>query len=663
VNMTMYRSKQNVFIAVVLCCLLVMSVTFTTVPTALAFEPINLTVTSADVTLSGADQDVTVNIGINKPTTDTIKNLKVILMYDTSKLTVKKITPHQQWGGALSNPNYVVTNTPANPNAGKTAVSIAYTNAFGVKADDFVSGADSIGSVVFTVSASAVAGPIPLEVDTISSFFGDAPTNKVAPDVNNGAITVVKPVIAINVTGEGGASTIETDGGTLQMNAEVLPANATDPSVTWSVVNGTGRATISDTGLLTAVANGTVTVKATANDGSSVEGTLEVTISNQTVRVTDITVTGAAGATTITTDGGTLQMNAAVLPADATDPSVTWSVQNGTGSATIDADGLLTATGNGTVTVKATANDGSGVEGTLVVTISNQSLPPSAGLTTPFFTLSAGDDTVAPAKAQDTLAYTASVDYTVNSITVTPTATAGTIKVNNTEVTSGNASGAIALNVGTNQITITVQEAGCAIKTYTITVTRAAASANANLSDLTYNGTTVTGFNASTLTYNVGLPFGAAIPTVAGVKADANATINVTQATNLSGTEAQRTATVVVTAQDGTTSKTYKVIFEVAKQFTVSATKQTVGNRQHVTVNVANVGEVTNATIILALYDTSTANVSDMKALIFKEVSVAGGANNGILTGGFVVPTNYTIKAFVWDNFTNQTALSNVVTP
>ena len=52
-----------------------------------------------------------------------------------------------------------------------------------------------------------------------------------------------------------------------------------------------------------------------------------------------------------------------------------------------------------------------------------------------------------------------------------------------------------------------------------------------------------------------------------------------------------------------------------------------------------------------------------MKALIFKEVSVAGGANNGILTGGFVVPTNYTIKAFVWDNFTNQTALSNVVTP
>ncbi|MDF2962683.1 MAG: hypothetical protein K0S39_4418, partial [Paenibacillus sp.] len=31
--------------------------------------------------------------------------------------------------------------------------------------------------------------------------------------------------------------------------------------------------------------------------------------------------------------------------------------------------GLLTGTGDGTVTVKATANDGSGVEGTAVITV------------------------------------------------------------------------------------------------------------------------------------------------------------------------------------------------------------------------------------------------------------------------------------------------------
>ncbi len=46
----------------------------------------------------------------------------------------------------------------------------------------------------------------------------------------------------------------------------------------WSVINGTGQATISETGLLTGVAKGEVTVVATAADGSGVYGELTVTI-------------------------------------------------------------------------------------------------------------------------------------------------------------------------------------------------------------------------------------------------------------------------------------------------------------------------------------------------------------------------------------------------
>ncbi len=99
------------------------------------------------------------------------------------------------------------------------------------------------------------------------------------------------PVTDIIVTGAGGANTIQVDNGTLQMEAEVLPANATDKSVTWSVENGTGAATISSGGLLTAVADGTVTVTATSADGL-VNGELVVTISNQNpyVPVTEILV-------------------------------------------------------------------------------------------------------------------------------------------------------------------------------------------------------------------------------------------------------------------------------------------------------------------------------------------------------------------------------------
>ncbi len=125
-------------------------------------------------------------------------------------------------------------------------------------------------------------------------------------------------------------------------------------------------------GLLTAVADGTVTVIATSADGL-VTGELVITISNQNpvVPVTDIIVTGAGGATTIQADNGTLQMEAEVLPANATDRSVTWSVDNGTGEATISASGLLTAVDDGTVTVIATSADGL-VSGELVITISNQ---------------------------------------------------------------------------------------------------------------------------------------------------------------------------------------------------------------------------------------------------------------------------------------------------
>ncbi|MDR6554862.1 InlB B-repeat-containing protein [Paenibacillus qinlingensis] len=101
--------------------------------------------------------------------------------------------------------------------------------------------------------------------------------------------------------------------------------------------------------------------------------------------VTGITVSGAGGKSSVKT-GNTLQMSSAVVPNAATNPSVTWSVVNGTGNATIDTNGLLTGGSVGQVTVRATSQDGSGVVGSLVVTISGLEtfiLPtPAQGTTT-----------------------------------------------------------------------------------------------------------------------------------------------------------------------------------------------------------------------------------------------------------------------------------------
>jgi hypothetical protein len=86
---------------------------------------------------------------------------------------------------------------------------------------------------------------------------------------------------------QGGAVT--TDNGTFQVGATIEPAFAINKNLKWTVVNGTGRAKISSTGLLTAISNGAVTVKAAALDGSLVEADpVEVTISGQQIDKNDI---------------------------------------------------------------------------------------------------------------------------------------------------------------------------------------------------------------------------------------------------------------------------------------------------------------------------------------------------------------------------------------
>ncbi|MGY5355522.1 galactose-binding domain-containing protein [Wenyingzhuangia sp. IMCC45467] len=89
------------------------------------------------------------------------------------------------------------------------------------------------------------------------------------------------------------------------------------------------------------------------------------------------------------------------------------------------------------------------------------------------------------------------------------------------------------------------------------------ATIDANLSDLTVNGTTVSSFSSSKTTYNIELPVGTStVPTVVGTtKQSSPASAVTTNANSLPGT-----STVLVTAQDGTTTKTYTLNFTVDKE-------------------------------------------------------------------------------------------------
>lgn len=86
------------------------------------------------------------------------------------------------------------------------------------------------------------------------------------------------------------------------------------------------------------------------------------------VPVTGVSVTGAGGATSVAA-GSTLLMSASITPDNATNKNVTWTVEAGTGTATINSSGLLTGGTAGTVTVKATSVGTPAVNGTLQVTV------------------------------------------------------------------------------------------------------------------------------------------------------------------------------------------------------------------------------------------------------------------------------------------------------
>lgn len=90
-------------------------------------------------------------------------------------------------------------------------------------------------------------------------------------------------VESITISAAGGPAEISAEGGTLQLIAEVLPSSAANKSLRWSVISGSLYANVSETGLVTALGNGTATIRARAQDGSGVYGDIEVDISDQPV--------------------------------------------------------------------------------------------------------------------------------------------------------------------------------------------------------------------------------------------------------------------------------------------------------------------------------------------------------------------------------------------
>lgn len=154
-----------------------------------------------------------------------------------------------------------------------------------------------------------------------------------------------------------------TDGTTTQMTAVVLPENAANKEVEWSVSNEL-IASIDENGLLSAKDNGTIRVTAKATDGSGIEGSKIMGISGVLVPVTSMLINGDH-----ITDGKPKQYTVTINPPDATNQDVEWSVSDPS-IATISADGLLTPLNNGSVVISASLKSDNSVKAELSVNIS-----------------------------------------------------------------------------------------------------------------------------------------------------------------------------------------------------------------------------------------------------------------------------------------------------
>ena len=147
---------------------------------------------------------------------------------------------------------------------------------------------------------------------------------------------------------------------TVQLTATVSPSNATDKSVVWSSSDNS-IATVTSTGLVTAIAPGNATIKATTADGSNLSATCVITVkayvTSLTIEPSEITIL----------EGDTIILTPTILPTYATNQNLTWSSSN-TSVASVN-NGEVIARSGGETTITARTADGSNLNANCKVTV------------------------------------------------------------------------------------------------------------------------------------------------------------------------------------------------------------------------------------------------------------------------------------------------------
>ena len=165
-------------------------------------------------------------------------------------------------------------------------------------------------------------------------------------------------------------------GETASLTATVSPANATNKEVSWTT-SDSSVATVTSSGVVTAIKAGTATITCTAKDGSGVKATCQVTVekeeeeTNPIQLVTQIVLSQTTATLVI---GENTTLTAYIAPTGATNKTVEWNTSDSS-IATVDKDGKISAIKAGTAIITCSTTDGSELIATCTVTVTDQSTP------------------------------------------------------------------------------------------------------------------------------------------------------------------------------------------------------------------------------------------------------------------------------------------------
>jgi len=485
----------------------------------------------------GSSTPISIGSGFNQPTHLTVDAAGNIYEGDYGSNNVKKIIPNGGYYLGSPLPAGLIFNGTSGAISGTPIVPTAPT-------DYTITAYNSTASAVATVNIKVVASTNANLARLATSSGVLAPAFASGTTSYTASVSNTTTSIAITPTAGDPNATIKVNGvavasGTASAGIPLVVGNN---SITTVVTAPDGVTHKTYTINVNRISNNAYLANLTISSGSLSPG-----FSNSNGSYTD-TVTNAVTSVTVTP---TLNNPYASITVNGI------TVASGTASANIP----LTV-GNNTIATVVTAQDGLTHK-----TYSVQVYRTSNNAYLSNLTISSG--TLSPVFSINNGSYTDTVANAVTSVTVTPILnnSYASIKVNGIPVVSGTASADIPLIVGNNTITtvVTAQD-GITHKTYAIKVNRI--SNNAYLSNLTISGGTLSPiFSKNNGSYTDTVANGVISVTVTPTLNNPNASIKVNGVTVVSGTASadiplnvgNNTIATVVTAQDGTTHKTYTV--------------------------------------------------------------------------------------------------------